>query len=76
MTTASKSRRKVAEYRARQRAKGLRLVQHWVFDTRSPEFLERVRQDCISINNSPDEKEVMRLAEAAMQDIDGWVWEE
>ena len=51
MSTASKSRRKVADYRARQRAKGLRLVQHWVFDTRSPEFLERLRQDCISINN-------------------------
>ena len=76
MTTASKRCRKVADYRARQRAKGLRLVQHWVFDTRSPEFLERLRQDCISINNSPDEKEVLRFTEEALQQTEGWVWEE
>ena len=76
MTTASKSRRKVADYRARQRAKGLRLVQHWVYDTRSPEFLERVRQECIRINNSPDEKEVLRFTEEALQQTEGWVWEE
>lgn len=71
MTTASKSRRKVADYSARQRAKGLRLVQHWAYDTRSPEFLERLRQDCISINNSPDEKEVLRFTEEALQQTDG-----
>ena len=76
MTTASKSRRKVAEYRARQRAKGLRLVQHWVYDTRSPEFLERLRQECIRINNSPDEKEVLRFTEEALLQTEGWVWEE
>ena len=76
MSTASKSRRKVADYRARQRAKGLRLVQHWVLDTRSPEVLERIRQDCISINNSPDEKEVLRFTEEALQQTEGWVWEE
>ena len=34
------NRRKASTYRERQRAKGLRLVQFWLPDTKSQEFLE------------------------------------
>ena len=34
------TRRKVSEFRRRQREKGLRLVQIWIPDTRTPEFAE------------------------------------
>ncbi|UVC11598.1 DUF3018 family protein [Rhizobium sp. TH2] len=35
-----RNRHKAATYRERQRAKGLRLVQRWLPDTKSKEFLE------------------------------------
>ena len=51
------TRRKVSEFRKRQREKGLRLVQLWVPDTRSPEFLEEARRQSRAIAMSPYEKE-------------------
>jgi hypothetical protein len=36
--------KKVATYRERQRAKGLRLVQFWVPDTRSKAFLDEAER--------------------------------
>ena len=43
------SRQKVRAYRERMRAKGLRLVQMWVPDTRTPEFAaEAVRQSLLA----------------------------
>lgn len=56
MTTASKqeqNRKKAASYRERQRAKGLRLVQFWVPDTRSKEFLEEARRQSKILAESP-----------------------
>ncbi|CAN7296812.1 antitoxin MazE-like protein [Rhizobium sp. LjRoot254] len=43
MTATNKreqNRQKAASYRERQRAKGLKLVQRWLPDTKSKEFLE------------------------------------
>ena len=47
MTPSSKreqNRQKAASYRERQRAKGLRLVQRWLPDTKSKEFLEEAER--------------------------------
>lgn len=56
MTAAEKreaNRRKAATYRERQRAKGLRLVQHWLPDTRSKEFLEEAARQSKIAAESP-----------------------
>jgi hypothetical protein len=46
------SRQKVAAYRKRQRAKGLRLVQMWLPDSRRPEFASEARRQCLLANKS------------------------
>jgi len=46
------NRQKAATYRERQRAKGLRLVQRWLPDTQSKEFLaEAERQSKIAASS-------------------------
>jgi hypothetical protein len=56
MTATEKNeanRRKAADYRQRQKAKGLRLVQFWLPDTKSKEFLdEAARQSKIAAESS------------------------
>jgi hypothetical protein len=51
------SREKVRAYRKRMRAKGLRLVQMWLPDTRTPEFVELAHRASVAIANSPTERE-------------------
>lgn len=51
------SRDKVRAYRARMRARGLRLVQLWLPDTRTPEFAAQAHRDSLAIANSPTERE-------------------
>ncbi len=51
------TRRKVSDFRKRQREKGLRLVQIWVPDTRSPEWLAEARRQSRAVAMSPYEKE-------------------
>lgn len=53
----SSSRDKVRAYRKRMRAKGLRLVQMWLPDTRTPEFAELAHRASVAIANSPTEHE-------------------
>ena len=47
------SREKVRTYRKRMRAKGMRLVQLWVPDTRSAEFAKEARRQSLLANRSP-----------------------
>jgi hypothetical protein len=44
MSKQEQNRQKAASYRERQRAKGLRLVQRWLPDTKSKEFLEEAER--------------------------------
>jgi hypothetical protein len=50
-----KSREKVRNYRQRKKAEGFRLMQRWVPDTRTPEFLARVRGEVRAIVESEHE---------------------
>lgn len=50
---ASTSRDKVRAYRRRMRAKGLRLVQMWLPDTRTPEFAAEAHRQSLLANTSP-----------------------
>jgi len=52
----------VARYRERMRAAGLRPVQFWVPDTRSPEF----------VKGDPAEAEILKLTEEAASLVEGW----
>ena len=52
-------REKSRTYRERQRAKGLRPVQHWVPDTRSPEFLARARRECEALKGDQSEAKIL-----------------
>jgi len=63
---------KVARHRARLRAAGLRPVQFWVQDTRSPEYVRRLHEQCLSLDADPEEKQVMAFAQTAASLIEGW----
>jgi hypothetical protein len=63
---------KVARHRARMRLAGLRPVQFWVPDTRSPKFTEQVRKQCQGLKKDPAETEVLRFSEEAASHVEGW----
>lgn len=65
------SRDKVRAHRARLRAQGLRPVQYWLPDVNSPEFKARLRQECLAIAASADEKDVMDLLESVRDEVWG-----
>jgi antidote-toxin recognition MazE-like antitoxin len=56
-TRAKSSREKVSDYRERMRAKGFRLVQMWLPDTRTLEFAALAHRDSLAIANSPTEQD-------------------
>ncbi|MDO4794816.1 MAG: antitoxin MazE family protein [Brachymonas sp.] len=72
MATVKQPENKVERYRQRMRAAGFRPVQFWVPDTRSSSFAECVRQQCLKLKNDPEELDILRFAEEAAQEIEGW----
>jgi hypothetical protein len=63
---------KVARHRERMRAAGLRPVQFWVVDTRTPEFVAHIRQQCQSLKGDSAEADILRFTEEASSHIEGW----
>lgn len=51
------SREKVGVHRARLRAQGLRPIQIWVPDVRSPEFKAEAHRQSLAVANSPHAQE-------------------
>ncbi len=72
MSSPHGSTGKVARHRQRMRAAGLRPVQFWVPDTRSPEFAARLRQQCRSLEGDPAEADALRFTEEAAAHVEGW----
>ena len=72
MPSIRESTSKVARHRERMRAAGLRPVQFWVQDTRLPEFVAQLRQQCLSLKGDPAEIEVLRFTEDAASHVEGW----
>lgn len=56
-TRNSTSRDKVRAHRERLRAQGLRPIQIWVPDTRTPEFKREAHRQSVAVARSPTEKE-------------------
>lgn len=52
---------RMKKYRVRQRASGLRLVQLWVPDTRSPVFAEECRRQSALLRGDPAETESLEF---------------
>jgi hypothetical protein len=65
-------RTKVAAHRARMRAQGMRLLQIWVPDTRSPEFAKEARRQSRAVARSKHAKE----DQAFVDSISAWLWED
>lgn len=63
-TRQSPSREKVRAHRARLRAKGLRLVQLWVPDTRSKAFRTEARRQSLAVARSRHEPEDQAFIDA------------
>ena len=66
------TRTKVAAHRARMRAQGMRLLQIWVPDTRSPEFAKEARRQSRAVARSKHAKE----DQAFVDSISAWLWED
>ena len=67
MTSAKRkraTREKVKSYRARMRAKGLRLVQIWVPDTGSRRFIAEARRQGRAVAQSPMEADDQAFIDA------------
>ena len=55
--------RRVAAYRQRMRASGLRPVQLWVPDVRAPEFADVARRECEAINATDPQEDIFEFLE-------------
>lgn len=56
---------RMRSYRVRQRAAGLRLIQLWVPDTRSPDFAAECRRQSRLLRGDPAEAEALEFIERA-----------
>jgi DNA-binding LacI/PurR family transcriptional regulator len=56
-TSSRSSRDRVREYRKRLREQGLRPIQIWVPDVRSPKFVKEARRQSLAVARSAQEKE-------------------
>jgi len=65
MAAPDPSAERVRAFRRRQREKGLRLVQFWVPDSRSPDFLVEARRQSLSIAGHPATVEDQDWVDAA-----------
>jgi hypothetical protein len=60
------TRNRVRKHRDSLRAQGLRPIQIWVPDTRQPGFAEKVRRQCLAVNDPGHDKEVFDFMDAVM----------
>jgi hypothetical protein len=65
------TRAKVSAHRARMRAQGMRLLQIWVPDTRSPEFAKEARRQSRMAARSPHAQEDQAFVESI-----SWLWQQ
>ena len=59
----------MSDYRARLRARGLRPIQFWVPDTRTPEFATAAREQSLRIARSESERADLDFADAMFDEM-------
>ena len=62
---------RVQQHRQRLRRAGLRPIQLWVPDTRSPGFAEECRRQSAAVADDPQEREALEWLQSVADD-DGW----
>ncbi len=71
MRTSTSER--VQKHRANLRASGMRPIQIWVPDTRSPSFIQECRrQSLLATASDNNDRDLMVLMDEALADVDGW----
>ena len=65
------SNKKVADYRARLGSQGLRPIQIWVLDVRSPKFAAEAHRQSLLIANSPYAEEDQAFGDSISDFTDG-----
>ena len=61
------TRRKVREHRERLRARGMRPIQIWVPDVRSPEFEAEARRQSLLVAQSPEEADIQAFIDSVTE---------
>lgn len=69
---AEAAARKMADYRRRLRARGLRPVQVWVLDLRDPVVQARLAADARTVRDHASTAEGHAFVDAALADVEGW----
>jgi hypothetical protein len=67
---AKTAAKKMADYRKRKRAQGLRQVTLWVPDWENPEFLRQLKEEAELLRDHPSTKEGDAFIEAALVDLE------
>jgi hypothetical protein len=57
----------VREHRQKLRAQGMRPIQIWVPDVRSPEFALEARRQSLLVAQSPEEAEIQALIDSLLE---------
>ncbi|TAL90223.1 MAG: DUF3018 family protein [Candidimonas sp.] len=64
---------RVQKHRQARRMAGLRLVQIWVPDTRSPNFAEECRRQCELVAKADmADKDLQQFLDDVLADVEGW----
>ena len=69
---AEPATRKMANYRGRLRARGLRPVQIWVPDLNDPTVRDRLRADAALVRGHASTREGDAFVDAALADLEDW----
>lgn len=72
VSMAETARRKMASYRGRLRARGLRPVQIWVSDLRDTAVRDRLRADAALVCDHPSTAEGYAFVDAALAELADW----
>ncbi len=72
MTTKRKAREHVTAYRSRMKTRGLRQVNLWLPDTRSPEFKKECRRQSLVVAAAELGQPIDPLLNRAAKAVEGW----
>jgi hypothetical protein len=71
-STQTDSADRVKRHRAMMRARGMRIVSHWVPDTRKPDFLREYRAQLAALAANPEKAGFWRWMDK-VRSTEGWV---
>lgn len=72
MASGYEVKERVSEYRARMRARGMRQINIWVPDTRSPAFAKECRRQSLLVAKADRKEGIMDELERAAAETEGW----